>query len=213
MFALLVAMLLQGAPVKAPDVTSVEQVKAQMGQDATVVGLVERVEIRKGKGEWQGTGVVLDDDTVIYVTYSAPPEGWAPFVGQRVRVSGRLGPTSSETEQSLMAPHLRPSGLPKKEPRALSSLVGKRVRLSGVARDAKGGAVLLVDGSPVYLQALESWPSHANGKVVSVGGTLVSKEYLPKATRDAKGAISQGTEGGDQLVFESPTWRVNQEPK
>lgn len=205
-------LLLMGAPVPVPEVTSGDLVKQHLGGPVVLVGQLERVSIAKGKSDWQGTALVLDDDTVVYVTYAAPPEGWDGLVGARLRVEGLLRPSLTDHEQSLLAPHLRQPGKPQKEPRSLPKLLGKRVRLSGLARDAKGGAVLLLDGSPLYLAGLESWPAEVHGKTVAVGGTLVEKQYLPEATRNAKGEISQGA-AGKQLVLEAPTWRLLLEPK
>ncbi len=208
LIALAVTTLLMGAPpVQVPEVTNTAAVKERMGATVVLVGQLERVPMGKGGKQWQGTGVVLDDDTVVYVTYGPPPPGWEPLVGARVRVEGTLRPSLSEHEQSLLAPHLRNPGAPKKEARALGKLLGSRVRLSGIARDAKGGAVLLVGDSPLYLAGLESWPMEANGKLVAVGGTLVDRQYLPEAKKNAKGEWSQGAQGS-QLVLESPVWRV-----
>ena len=209
---LAVTMLVMGAPVQAPEVSSTETVKQFMGGSVSLVGQLERVSIGKGKSEWQGTAVVLDDDTVVYVTYGDPPEGWGALLGARIRVEGLLRPSLSDHEQSLLAPHLRQPGKPKKEQRALSTLLGQRVRLSGIARDAKGGAVLLVNDAPLYLAGLDGWPTAIHGKQVAVGARLVEKQYLPEATRDAKGAISQGA-AGKQYVLETPTWRLLSEPQ
>ena len=211
---LAVSLLLMGAPMPVPDVTNSETVKKSMGERVAVVGQLERVAIDKGKSEWQGTAIVLDDDTIVYVTYGTPPEGWAGLVGARIRVEGLLRPSLDDQSQSLLAPHLREPAKPTKEERSPGKLVGKRVRLSGPARDAKGGAVLLLNDVPVYLAGLESWPLVVRGKQVAVGGTLVDKRYLPEATRNAKGEIAQGTAvGSTQYVLESPTWRLLDEPK
>lgn len=207
--ALAVTLLVMGAPVQVPDVTSSEQVKKEMGNRVAVIGQLERVPIGKGKSAWQGTALVLDDDTIIYVSYSAPPAGWEKLIGARLRVEGMLRPSMSEHEQSLMAPHLRDPGTPKKEARSKAS---GRVRLSGIARNAKGGAVLLIDDSPYYLERLDAWPSDAEGKLVGVSGKVVDKQYLPQATKNAKGEWTQGGEGS-QNVIEAPTWRVIQEAK
>lgn len=210
---LAVATLLMGAPpVPVPEVTNTAAVKERMGAAVVLVGQLERVPMGKGNKQWHGTGVVLDDDTVVYVTYGPPPAGWEPLLGARVRVEGTLRPSLSEHEQSLLAPHLRNPGTPKKEERALGKLVGSRVRLSGTARDAKGGAVLLIKDSPLYLAGLESWPMEANGKLVAVGGTLVDRQYLPEAKKNAKGEWSQGAEG-TQLVLEAPVWRLLSAPE
>ncbi|MDP2269391.1 MAG: hypothetical protein Q8K32_01595 [Archangium sp.] len=220
---LVVTLVVLGAPVQVPEVTSAETVKQFMGGQVTVVGQLERVPLGKGNSSWAGTGLVLDDDTIIYLSYSAPPPGWEALIGARLRVEGTLRPSLSEHEQSLIAPHLREPGKPTKEARSLAKLMGNRVRISGIAQDAKGGAVLMIDKAPFYLEGLSSWPAEVRGKAVAVGGKLVDKQYLPKASgpmeqrgetafRDAKGMISQGAEA-TQNVIEAPTWRALKEPK
>ncbi len=213
MLTALAMSLMMGAPVPVPEVTASAAVQERMGGPVVVVGQLERVPMGKGGSQWQGTAVVLDDDTVIYVTYGVPPAGWETLVGSRVRVEGVLRPSLSEHEQSLLAPHLRNPGTPKKEERAISrKLAGQHLRLSGVARNAKGGAVLMVGKSPLYLEGLQSWPAEAEGKRVAVGATVIDKQYLPEATRNAKGEWTQGATG-TQLVLESATWRLLEQPE
>ena len=199
--ALVVTLVVMGAPVQVPEVTSSQTVQQFMGGQVAVVGQLERVPLGKGNSNWAGTGLVLDDDCVIYLSYGAPPPGWESFIGARLRVEGTLRPSLSEHEQSLIAPHLRAPGQPKKEDRPVSKLMGNRVRVSGIAQDARGGAVVMIDKSPFYLEGLASWPAEVRGKAVAVGGKLVDKPYLPEAFRVAKG------------VIEAPTWRALKEPK
>lgn len=194
-----------------PEVTSAALVQQHLGQQVTVVGVLERVPLEKGKKRWLGTALVLDDDTSVYVTYAEPPAGWAPLVGARVVVEGLLSPSIDDHSQSLLAPHLRAPSTPRRDATPPGKLLGKRVRLAGLARDAKGGAVLLVNDEPVYLAALEAWPGTARDKAVIAWGTLTSKQHLPEAKRDAKGAVSQGAVGA-QLVLEGPQWRLASEP-
>ncbi len=205
---LLVGMLLWGTP----DVADAGQLRAQMGTRATLVGVIERVAVGQGASQRQGTAVVLDDDTTVYVSYGEPPAGWAPLLGARVRVEGLLSPSLTDHDPSLLAPHLRSVNAPQRDTRPLSTFDGQRVRLGGTARDAKGGAVLLVGKTPVYLPGLDAWPAGAQGQQVVVGGTLVQKQHLPEARRDARGAVSQGA-SGPQWVLESPQWRLGREPK
>jgi hypothetical protein len=216
MLPVLLALAFGAPPVKPSpqQVIDAASVKEQMGNPVTVVGQLERVPLSKGKGEFVGTALVLDDDTLVYLTYGEPPKGFEALVGARLKVEGLLRPSIDDQSQSLVAPHLRAPGSPVKDVRQPSALLGQRVRLSGIARNAKGGAVLLLGDSPVYLQGVESWPLGVDQKLVGVGGKLVSKRYLPEATRDAKGAISQGTsEGSTQWVLEAPVWRVIEEVK
>jgi hypothetical protein len=192
-----ISLLLGGAPVL--DVLDASAVKDQMGNRVGLVGHLERVPVKDGTG----TAVVLDDDTKIFVTYGEPPTGWSALVGQRIKVEGLLRPTAGEHEPSLIAPHLRDPGKPAKAPRALKDVLGKRVRLAGIAQNAKGGAVLMVEKQPLYLAGVEAWPSARVGKPAIVGGTVVDRQYLPQATKGPKGEVSQGAVGS-QLVIEAP---------
>lgn len=73
--------------------------------------------------------------------------------------------------------------------------------IEGWARDAKGGAVLLSDdGSTLYVAHLPAWPSELHGRRVIVEGTVASEQYIPEAQIDAKGAISQGAVGRQQVI-------------
>lgn len=202
----LTAMVLAAAPLAVGS-----DVARLLGQEVEVEGVLERLALEEGPQAGFGTGLVLDDDTVVYVTYGAPPKGWEADVGFTVRVTGRLSPSIGDREQSLIAPHLREYGAPKRVSRKVSELAGRRVRLAGVARDAKGGAVLLVEDTPIYLVGLERWPAEVHGKRVAAGGTVALTQHLPEAKKNAKGEWSQGA-SGKQLVLQQPTWRVVQTP-
>lgn len=208
MLTLLVAAVLTGGPMTV--ITTGAAVDAQLeGRGARVLleGTLERATMSKGGKSWLGTALVLDDGKVVWVTYGPPPEGWEPLLGKFLRVEAALSKQSSTTEQALLAPHLVSPGTPAEVKRALSSLVGKPVRLVGLAENAKGGAVVLVDGSPVYVAKLDAWPAELSKKRVGLGGRLVNTKYLPEATVNAKGEISQGTApgGGGQYVLEGAT--------
>lgn len=88
---------------------------------------------------------------------------------------------------------------------AAAADAGGPVELTGLAEDAKGGAVLVVDGNPIYLRKLASWPQHLRGKTVKVKGRLVKTKLIPSPTKNAKGEISQGAEG-EQWVLEDATY-------
>lgn len=77
--------------------------------------------------------------------------------------------------------------------------------LVGTAENAKGGAVLLVDGTPVYLEGLAAWPDALVHAKVKATGVRTRKQLLPEATVDASGAVSQGA-SGPQDVLERATW-------
>ncbi|MDP2341896.1 MAG: hypothetical protein Q8O67_13140 [Deltaproteobacteria bacterium] len=79
------------------------------------------------------------------------------------------------------------------------------VELRGTAENAKGGAVVVVAGQPIYLRNQAGWPDELRGTQVSVKGTLTSTKLLPSPVRAPDGAISQGAEG-DQWVLDQ--WTV-----
>lgn len=94
-----------------------------------------------------------------------------------------------------------------------------RTTLLGLARDAKGGAVLVTDtGDPVYLEGLDAWPPELLGKRVRATGRLAQKKYSPDPVVDKTGAISQGAEGmqtvlmGPHVLGEAPSFRPNPAP-
>lgn len=202
--------------MKLPAVTTLAQARAVMGKRVVVYGVLGRVPMRKGKGKWRGTGVVLDDGTVVYITYGDPPAGWDARLDMRVCVRGRLLNWSSLTKQSIVGPHLSeldfpvPVG-PDDRPLAddaLPSQVGRHVTLTGTARDAKGGAVLLAgSGEPVYIDDLDAWPEALHGKQVTATGHLRRRQHLPQAKVDEHSAVSQGAQG-KQYVLEGARWQA-----
>jgi hypothetical protein len=181
---------------------------AKTSEPARVVllGTVERVPMEKGPKRWLGTGIVVDDGEVVWLSYGAPPAGWEPLVGSFVRVEGTLAMTLSTTEQSLIAPHLLTPGAPTALKRELANLVDKPVRLVGTAENAKGGAVLLVGDTPVYVAKRSAWSAAELHHRVSLGGQLVRAKFLPEATVNAKGEVSQGVApGSSQYVLRDAT--------
>lgn len=177
------------------------QLKKSSASPAAIIGTLERSSVRKGLG----TALVTDDGKAVWISYGAPPTGWEPLLGKYVRVEGTLASQRSASPESMMAPHLNNPGKPVEVPREVLTLVGKRVRLVGVAENAKGGAVVLVGKSPVYIAGRDAWPEAMRTKRVSLGGTLVNEQYLPVATVSPKGEISQGTSGGSQTVLRDAT--------
>ncbi len=188
------------------EVRTAKDVQAALGHPAVVFGTLRRVEIAKGPQAWEGTGLVLDDGEVVYVSYRDPPQGWAPLLGAYLKVEGHLQKSASETEQSLLAPHLVRFTEPVKAKRSLKALAGAKVTLPGRAANAKAGAVVLVEGEPVYLEGLSEWPREASGKEVEVSGTLAEEKLIASPKVDTKGAVSQGAEG-TQWVLKAPEWK------
>ncbi len=90
----------------------------------------------------------------------------------------------------------------------LSDNMGKTVTLRGIARDAKGGAVLVLPtNEPVYIEVLPSWPTGVSGKDVSVTGILREKKLIPDPYIAPDGGISQGAIG-TQTVLEKAKWKL-----
>ena len=94
----------------------------------------------------------------------------------------------------------------QKEPLSWQSRVGEQVELRGTAHNAKAGAVVVVDGEPIYLRDVAAWPDEQLGKSVTVSGRLRSLQLIPPAVRDADGAISQGGGDDEQWVLEEPRY-------
>lgn len=87
-----------------------------------------------------------------------------------------------------------------------SHLVGQRVTLVGIARDAHQGAVVLLsDDTPVYLRGVFAWDDDWDRKRVRVTGLLKKRKLAPDPTTNAKGEVSHGMYG-ESLVIEEPTW-------
>lgn len=90
-----------------------------------------------------------------------------------------------------------------------NDFVGKAVELRGKAENAKGGAVVVVDEVSIYVRGLAAWPDEALGKRVVVHGSLSTMQYLPEATVNTKGEISQGVSQGDQQkVITLGDWEI-----
>jgi hypothetical protein len=84
---------------------------------------------------------------------------------------------------------------------------GHKVMLTGMARNAKAGAVIVLDGGePVYLEGVAAWPPDLEGRKVSASGTLRQKKHIPEPVAPS-GEIRQGAEG-EQMVLETPEWRA-----
>jgi len=76
------------------------------------------------------------------------------------------------------------------------------VTLHGIARDAKGGAVLITaEKIPIYVEDIASWPPELHYKQITAIGVLKKKKFIPDPKIDKNGGISQGAIGM-QLVLE-----------
>jgi hypothetical protein len=54
----------------------------------------------------------------------------------------------------------------------LSASVGERVTVRGRAATGAGGAMVKVDGQPIYIKGLRRWDTELDGRQVEVTGTL-----------------------------------------
>ncbi len=90
----------------------------------------------------------------------------------------------------------------------VSQTPGIQVQLTGVAKNAKGGAVLLVNGAPVYIEHLAEWPAGIVDTQLAASGELVDFAYLPQSTTSENGEVSQGTQAGaTQRVLRRAQWK------
>jgi len=76
----------------------------------------------------------------------------------------------------------------------------RHVSLRGVARNAKAGAVLMMDQETViYIQGKREWPPEIIGKRVRVDGVLRRDQVYPDV-KEENGATSQGLPGEQWYV-------------
>ncbi len=79
-----------------------------------------------------------------------------------------------------------------------ASYVGRQVRISGTAADAKMGAILLGDGNQsIWMDGMDAWPpgfyeGGDKGKRVCVIGTVIEKNDLPVFVQKKDEPIMQG---------------------
>ncbi len=88
---------------------------------------------------------------------------------------------------------------------SLHGLVNTMVTLEGKANDTKIGAVILVDGTHVYVEGLEYWPQDFINENVTLFGKLVVKSYGSKGEIKETGVISQGGDGSNEYILEQAT--------
>ena len=89
---------------------------------------------------------------------------------------------------------------------SLAQHVGQQATISGTARNAMAGAVVLTeDRTPVYIAGLERWDDSFDGSEVRVSGTLVRGSAAPQASTNAQGEVSHGMEG-DNFVLQGAKW-------
>jgi hypothetical protein len=110
---------------------------------------------------------------------------WLRVEGQVARgaIRAPLGPSGQA--ESMALTRLRSELLARSEPlviRRAAQLKGlhrRRVILTGLAENAKAGAVLIVDGVPVYMDDLDTWPDDQRGRSLRMAGSLQRRKRLP----------------------------------
>jgi hypothetical protein len=86
-----------------------------------------------------------------------------------------------------------------------ATMTEARTTVVGRAENGKGGAVVVLESGPVYVEGLAAWDDALVHQRVRVTGVRRTKQLLPEATVDASGAVSQGA-SGPQDVLEGATW-------
>jgi len=90
----------------------------------------------------------------------------------------------------------------------LDHLIGEAVTLSGCARDAMMGAVVLTeDRTPVYMAGMREWSEDVEGEDVEVKGVLRRRSLAPDPVVDEHGNHSHGAEGTN-YVLDEVTWKL-----
>ncbi len=94
------------------------------------------------------------------------------------------------------------------EPTPPPAASARQVTLTGIAHDAKGGAILETDdGDVLYIRGLDGWPGHVLGQRVEVTATRGREKLFADPEVGEDGGISQGA-FGDQSVLRDATWRL-----
>ena len=94
---------------------------------------------------------------------------------------------------------------------AAAATAATKTTLSGVARDAKMGAILSrTDGAVYYLSGMHEWPDGINGKLISVTGIIGKEVVVPEATQGADGSWTQGgsSAGGEDDTIREAAWNL-----
>ena len=90
----------------------------------------------------------------------------------------------------------------QRKPAGLEASLGQRVSITGVAHNAKAGAVVLTDRDEVvYLQGTTQWEEKLVGKRVVKTGVLRRERVYPDVKTE-DGATSQGIPG-EQFLLEN----------
>lgn len=100
-------------------------------------------------------------------------------MGATMACSKREAPAPARSVEPVEAPAPRPiaAGTPWRDD--LRPLLGQRLTVEGIARDAKLGALIEDDGRTLWIDGLASWPPALAGRRVRATGTLIERADLP----------------------------------
>ncbi|MBM4387420.1 MAG: hypothetical protein FJ088_06740 [Deltaproteobacteria bacterium] len=88
-----------------------------------------------------------------------------------------------------------------------SGVAGKKATVTGTARNAMLGAVVVKDGGgPVYIDGLAEWDDNALGRRVEATGMLTQRKLAPDPVTGQDGGISHGM-AGNADVLEDAVWK------
>jgi len=93
----------------------------------------------------------------------------------------------------------------------LSQYLEQPLTVTGLARDARAGAIVLPVGDhedkrPVYVAGLKTWGDQ-EGRTVSVSGILRLRAIIAIATVDKEGSVSHGLDDA-VFVIDDPSWKI-----
>ena len=90
-----------------------------------------------------------------------------------------------------------------KDAQGAQAALGKQVRFTGTAEEAKLAPIVMSDALQIYCRDLDRWPEGVRNTRVTVTGRLEREEHTVHVAPD--GAISQGMEGAI-WVLRNATW-------
>ena len=83
----------------------------------------------------------------------------------------------------------------------------KEIVITGIALNAKAGAVVSSDQKSYYIYDLSSWPDSVYNKNVEVKGLYVVVNHRQEDLKDEDGDWSQGMRK-DQHIIKNATWKL-----
>jgi hypothetical protein len=87
----------------------------------------------------------------------------------------------------------------------ISYMHGEKVSITGQARNAKAGAILVAGDSIYYVDGLAAWEDKMLSGKVTVTGRLIEKTFSNSDFTNEKGEIQAGLTGKIKII-EQATW-------